>query len=117
MTRVLRQQLEIVPEDVRARILLATHLAYDTQNADEAVRLANDTEYGLGASVITRDGEQAFPASSRDSYLRLIEAFADAVTSGRDPSPSGEDGLRSVELTAAIADSIRERRVVSLPAR
>ena len=68
-------------------------------------------------SFITRDGEQAFPASSRDSYLRLIEAFTDAVTSGRDPSPSGEDGLRSVELTAAIGDSIRERRVVSLPGR
>jgi 1,5-anhydro-D-fructose reductase (1,5-anhydro-D-mannitol-forming) len=68
-------------------------------------------------SFITREGEQAFPASSRGSYLRLIEAFADAVTSGREPSPSGEDGLRSVELTAAIADSIREHRVVSLPAR
>jgi 1,5-anhydro-D-fructose reductase (1,5-anhydro-D-mannitol-forming) len=67
-------------------------------------------------SFITRDGERAFPASSRDSYLRLIEAFADAVTSGRDPSPSGEDGLRSVELTVAIADSIREGRVISLPA-
>jgi predicted dehydrogenase len=68
-------------------------------------------------SFVTRDGDRSFPASSRDSYLRLIEAFADAVTSGRDPSPSGEDGLRSVELTVAIANSVRERRVVSLPAR
>jgi 1,5-anhydro-D-fructose reductase (1,5-anhydro-D-mannitol-forming) len=68
-------------------------------------------------SFITRDGERAFPASSRGSYLRTIEAFTEAVTHGHDPSPSGEDGLRSVELTAAIADSLRERRFVSLAAR
>jgi 1,5-anhydro-D-fructose reductase (1,5-anhydro-D-mannitol-forming) len=67
-------------------------------------------------SFITRDGEREFPVSSRGSYLRTIEAFTGAVTAGRDPSPSGEDGLRSVELTAAIADSIRQRRVVSLSA-
>ena len=36
--KVLRQQLELVPEDVRARILLATNLAYSGADADEAVR-------------------------------------------------------------------------------
>jgi serine/threonine protein kinase/Flp pilus assembly protein TadD len=38
MVKVLRQQLEIVPEDVRARILLAATLAYDHNDADEAIR-------------------------------------------------------------------------------
>ncbi|HXR10386.1 MAG TPA: tetratricopeptide repeat protein, partial [Candidatus Acidoferrales bacterium] len=38
MAKVLRQQLERVPEDVRARILLATSLAYSGQDADEAIR-------------------------------------------------------------------------------
>jgi serine/threonine protein kinase/Flp pilus assembly protein TadD len=38
MTKVLREQLERVPEDVRARILLATNLAYYGQDADEAIR-------------------------------------------------------------------------------
>ena len=38
MTKVLRQQLERVPEDVRARILLATNLAYYGQDSDEAIR-------------------------------------------------------------------------------
>ncbi|MGH9776370.1 MAG: protein kinase domain-containing protein [Candidatus Acidiferrales bacterium] len=38
MTKVLRDQLERVPEDVRARILLATNLAYGGQDADEAIR-------------------------------------------------------------------------------
>jgi serine/threonine protein kinase/Flp pilus assembly protein TadD len=37
-TKVLRQQLELVPEDVRARILLANDLAHTKENAEEAVR-------------------------------------------------------------------------------
>ena len=66
-------------------------------------------------SFITPAGERAFPASSRDAYRRVIDAFAGAVLDDRDPSPSGEDGLRSVELTTAVAAAIRDRRVVSLP--
>ncbi len=38
MMKVLRQQLELVPEDVRARILLATNLAHFGQEADESIR-------------------------------------------------------------------------------
>lgn len=38
MTKVLRQQLELVPEDVRARILLASNLASFAQDADESIR-------------------------------------------------------------------------------
>jgi serine/threonine protein kinase/Flp pilus assembly protein TadD len=38
MGKVLRQQLELVPEDVRARILLATNLAYTGQDPDESIR-------------------------------------------------------------------------------
>ncbi len=68
-----------------------------------------------GALVVTTaDGERETPASSRKAYQRTVAAFADAVLAGRDPSPSGEDGLRSVELTAAIAVALRERRVVPL---
>ncbi len=36
--RALRQQLELVPEDVRARILLATQLASDKEFTDETIR-------------------------------------------------------------------------------
>jgi len=38
LTKVLRQQLELVPEDVRARILLAANIAYLGQDPDECVR-------------------------------------------------------------------------------
>jgi serine/threonine protein kinase/Tfp pilus assembly protein PilF len=39
MTAVLRQQLEMVPEDVRARILLACNLAYSGENEEGARHL------------------------------------------------------------------------------
>jgi TolB-like protein/Flp pilus assembly protein TadD len=38
LCKVLLQQLELVPEDVRARILLASNLAYSKKDADESVR-------------------------------------------------------------------------------
>jgi len=38
MIKVLRQQLELVPEDVRARILLATNLAYSGNDQEESIR-------------------------------------------------------------------------------
>jgi 1,5-anhydro-D-fructose reductase (1,5-anhydro-D-mannitol-forming) len=66
-------------------------------------------------SFTTAAGERTFPAGSHEAYRRVIEAFADAVTHDRDPSPAGEDGVRSVELTTAIAEAIAERRVVALP--
>jgi 1,5-anhydro-D-fructose reductase (1,5-anhydro-D-mannitol-forming) len=65
-------------------------------------------------SIAAPDGIREFPASSHDAYRQTVEAFAAAVLAGRDPSPSGEDGLRSVELTAAIAQAIEQRRVVRL---
>jgi serine/threonine protein kinase/Flp pilus assembly protein TadD len=38
LIKVLRQQLELVPDDVRARILLANQLANSKQDADESIR-------------------------------------------------------------------------------
>lgn len=66
-------------------------------------------------SFVTQAGEREVPASSHDAYRRVVQAFADAVLAGRDPSPAGEDGVRSVELTTAIARAIEGRQVVSLP--
>ncbi len=37
-----------------------------------------------------------------------IAAFVEAVASGRPPVPSGDDGLRAVELAAAVAESMAE---------
>jgi 1,5-anhydro-D-fructose reductase (1,5-anhydro-D-mannitol-forming) len=65
-------------------------------------------------SVTGRDGTVERAVSSAGAYVATITDFADAIFEGRDPSPSGLDGLRSVELTAALARSARERRSVLL---
>jgi 1,5-anhydro-D-fructose reductase (1,5-anhydro-D-mannitol-forming) len=65
-------------------------------------------------SVLTEDGETTVGTSSYDAYCKAVAAFADAVREGREPSPSGLDGLRSVELTSAIAESVSAGRTVAL---
>jgi len=86
---------------------------YGTQGRILGLNLSRPAREGT-LSVVTPTGERAFPARSYDGYRRLIEAFADAVSHDRDPSPAGADGVRSVRLTTAIAQAMAERRVVSL---
>ncbi len=66
--------------------------------------------------VVTEEGERSTHYASRDCYRRLLAAYSQAVVNGRDPSPSGEDGLRSVQITDAIARSAREGGVVEVAA-
>ena len=65
-------------------------------------------------SVTGREGSSQRSVSSDGAFVTTIGDFADAVLGGRDPSPSGRDGLRSVELIDALARSARERRSVLL---
>jgi predicted dehydrogenase len=68
-------------------------------------------------SVIRGDEPETHQAvSSRRAYQDLVGAFAQAVLDGRDPSPSGVDGLVSVRVTSALAESARTGRTVGLPA-
>ena len=64
--------------------------------------------------VLTEKGEAATPYSNRDAYQRVVAAFNDAVLHRREPRASGLDGLRSVQLTEAIARSAREGVLVEL---
>ena len=86
---------------------------YGTQGRILGLNLSRPAREGT-LSVVTPTGERAFPARTYDGYRRLIEAFADAVSHDQDPSPAGADGVRSVQLTTAIAQAMAERRVVSL---
>lgn len=58
--------------------------------------------------------------ASRVEYLRgnayqsMVEAFQDAVRENREPSASGEDGLRCIQVTNAVFESARAGRVVRL---
>jgi 1,5-anhydro-D-fructose reductase (1,5-anhydro-D-mannitol-forming) len=66
--------------------------------------------------VLTEEGEKVTRYSNKDMYVRTVEDFARAVIEGGQPNPSGIDGLRSAQLTDAIARSAREGRVVELSA-
>ena len=59
--------------------------------------------------VTTEDGKtrsREFPAIN--AHAAAVEAFADALNAGRDPVPTGVDGLRSVQVTDAMARSAFE---------
>jgi tetratricopeptide (TPR) repeat protein len=58
---VLRQQLELVPEDVRARILLASNLAYFKQDEDETIR-------HLQTAVALRPGDPSILYNAACTY-------------------------------------------------
>ena len=47
-----------------------------------------------------------------EAFMAEIDAFVDAVKSGRAPSPSVEDGLRALVLAEAAYKSLREGRLV-----
>ena len=64
LIKVLRQQLELVPEDVRARILLATRLAYNQEDAEEAIRQ-------LQTAVALRPGDSNVLYNAACTYANL----------------------------------------------
>jgi predicted dehydrogenase len=56
--------------------------------------------------VTTADGKTRtteFPATN--AHASAVAAFSETLLAGRDPVPSGIDGLRSVQLTDAMARS------------
>ncbi|SDX83542.1 1,5-anhydro-D-fructose reductase (1,5-anhydro-D-mannitol-forming) [Geodermatophilus africanus] len=65
-------------------------------------------------TVLGRDGTSERSVSSAGAFVATVSAFADSVLRGEEPSPSGVDGLRSVELTTALARSAQERRTIPL---
>ncbi|HUL28437.1 MAG TPA: Gfo/Idh/MocA family oxidoreductase [Streptosporangiaceae bacterium] len=107
-------------------------LAYVNVNQSVAFPQADITVYGTrgrvvgrsvsrmnmegSLSVLTEEGETTIETASYHAYRGAVMAFEEAVAAGREPSPSGLDGLRSVELTSAIAESLRGGRTTGVKA-
>jgi 1,5-anhydro-D-fructose reductase (1,5-anhydro-D-mannitol-forming) len=105
-------------------------LAYVNVNQSVAFPQADITVYGTKGrvvgrsctrmnmsgtlSIVTGDGETTVKTASFGAYKGAVAAFEEAVTAGREPSPSGLDGLRSVELTTAIAESVAACRTITV---
>jgi 1,5-anhydro-D-fructose reductase (1,5-anhydro-D-mannitol-forming) len=124
----------LVPETL-ALVLLrygTDVLAYVNVNQSVAHPQADITVYGTKGRVVGRSctrmnmngtlaimteaGETTLETASFDAYKGAVSAYERAVTSGREPSPSGLDGLRSVELTTAIANSLIQGRTMEVTA-
>jgi predicted dehydrogenase len=65
-------------------------------------------------TVATGDDERVSEGRTSGGFEAAVAAFQRAVLEDTDPNPSGTDGLRSVELTDALARSAREGRTVEL---
>jgi len=80
MTRALKQQLELVPEDVRARILLATSLA-DAGETEESVR-----HLETAVALRPNDGNTLYNAACTYGLLQkkpeALETFRRATAAG-----------------------------------
>lgn len=134
VTALTGHEADLVPETLALVLLRYSNgaLAYVNVNQSVAQPQADITVYGtkgrvVGRSctrmnmagtlaILTPDGETTVEAGSYHAYRKAVGAFADAVTEGREPSPSGLDGLRSAELTAAIAEAVSAGRTVTVPA-
>ena len=75
-------------------VKLRTHFPF-------ALRASDVEVYDEASATSSR---AVFPDSN--AYERQIEAFADALRTGRPVSPSGEDGVAAVELIDAVAESV-----------
>lgn len=64
--------------------------------------------------VLTDAGEKVTQETSQDCYRRVIDDFNQAVLKGREPHATGLDGLRSVQLTDAMARSAAEGRLLEV---
>jgi predicted dehydrogenase len=76
-----------------------------------ALRFADTQTLRITTAAGTR--EEHFSATP--IYDREIAAFEQALRGGTDTLASGDDGVRSIEVTAAILDSIHSRRAVTVP--
>lgn len=123
----------LVPETLALVLLRFASGALGYVNINQSVALpqADITVYGTAGRVVgrsctrmnmsgtlsiaTTERETTVSTASYDAYKNAVMAFEQAVTDGRMPSPSGLDGLRSVQLTAAIAESLSTGRTVAVP--
>lgn len=108
-------------------VVASFHDAYTIGNAPTAVEI-HGTEgslYGtevlrqdpVGEVVLRRDGDgSVVDVGPRENlYVRVIRQFTAAVRGDGRPSVSGEDGLRAVAVSVAVAEAAASGRRVAVP--
>jgi len=106
MTQALRQQLEIVPEDVRARILLASQLA-NVGEAEEAIRHAE-----IAVALRPDDGNTLYNAACAYGVLQKKEAALDMLRKAIDAGYSNVDWWAKDPDLACLHDDPEFQKLV-----
>ena len=83
-----------------------------------ALTLRHAFEYHDTKELVTTTGEkeskQSF--SKHDQFGAEIEYFSECILAGRQPEPSGREGLADIRVIEALTRSIMEGKPISLPA-
>lgn len=88
---------------------------YGTAGRIQGLNMTRPGRHGLWV-VTTEDGQTEIAGATSAGYARTLEAFARSVAAGAPPTPSGEDGELSVQLTDAIVEAVDTCRIVPVPA-
>ncbi len=81
------------------------------------IRVDPAYEYAQGLRVRTTIDERTrtTPFAKRDQFAAELAYFSDCVLSGREPEPSGEEGLADVRVIRALQQSIQRGEALHVP--
>lgn len=86
--------------------------------SDGRVFMKNGASPAMGGSLEitseTVNSEESYTPDPMALVKWQIEGFNKSVTNDKEPTASGIDGLRSVQITEAMIESVRTRRTVSV---
>ncbi len=68
-----------------------------------------------GSSSVISGQEREEKVEKRDQFGAELVYFSDCILTGRDPEPSGHEGLADVRIVEALIESMRKGAPVQLP--
>jgi 1,5-anhydro-D-fructose reductase (1,5-anhydro-D-mannitol-forming) len=107
-------------------VLAQIHDAFTVQHAGTGIEIHGDAGSIIGRGVMTQrpvgevllrdaNGEQLIPIEHHNLYVRGVAAFCAALKGEGVPAASAQDGVRSLAVALAIAESCKSRAAVHIP--
>ncbi len=93
--------------------------AYEVVGTKGSVRVDPAYEFAEGLAMEVKIGErtQKREFARRDQFAPELLYFSDCVLEGREPEPSGEEGLADVRVIEALRQSMKTGRIVKTGAK
>ena len=92
---------------------------YEVMGTKGSVRLENAYEYVQPVEMtITLEGKETTKSfAKRDQFAPELVYFSKCIQKGRQPEPSGEEGINDLRIIDAIFDSAKRGTAIKLPSR